>query len=170
MQFLLYFFLLIPHHPVSTLFPYTTLFRFILLAVVHNQPKEMGLVQAIQHFIDHRVEVVRRRTAYLLQKARDREHILEGYKIALDNLDAVIKIIRASGSRQEAKENLLAASFKVVDKLIQEHVRGAEGRLTPKQADAILELQLYRLTRLSADEILKELAEIREKITEYEAI
>ena len=74
----------------------------IFLAVVNNQPKEMGLIQAIQHFIDHRVDVVRRRTVYLLGKARDREHILEGYKLALDNLDAVIKLIRASGSREDS--------------------------------------------------------------------
>src|SRR5579872_2821544 len=145
-------------------------FSMIFLAVVNGQPKEMGLIQAIQHFIDHRVDVVRRRTAYLLEKAREREHILEGYKIALDNLDAIIKIIRASGSRQEAKENLLAAKYKIVDKQIQEKVGGAEGQLTPKQADAILELQLYRLTRLSTDEILKELGEVREKIAEYESI
>jgi DNA gyrase subunit A len=145
-------------------------FSMIFLAVVNGQPKEMGLIQAIQYFIDHRVEVVRRRTAYLLEKAREREHILEGYKIALDNLDAIIKIIRGSASRQEAKENLLAAKYKIVDKQIQQKVGGAEGRLTPKQADAILELQLYRLTRLSTEEILKELGEIREKITEYESI
>ncbi|HEV3317041.1 MAG TPA: DNA gyrase subunit A [Candidatus Angelobacter sp.] len=145
-------------------------FSMIFLAVVNGQPKEMGLVQAIQHFIDHRVDVVRRRTVYLLEKAREREHILEGYKIALDNLDAVIKIIRASGSRGEAKENLLAAKFKIVDKRIQEKVGGAEGRLSSRQADAILELQLYRLTRLSTEEILKELEEIRGKIAEYESI
>ncbi len=147
-----------------------TSFSMIFLAVVNGQPKEMGLVQAIQHFIDHRVDVVRRRTVYLLEKAREREHILEGYKIALDNLDAVIKIIRASSSRAEAKENLLAAKFKIVDKQIQAKVGGAEGRLSPRQADAILELQLYRLTRLSTEEILKELEEIREKIAEYESI
>ncbi|HEY7406004.1 MAG TPA: DNA gyrase subunit A [Candidatus Angelobacter sp.] len=147
-----------------------TSFSMIFLAVVNGQPKEMGLVQAIQHFIDHRVDVVRRRTVYLLEKAREREHILEGYKIALDNLDAVIKIIRGSGSRAEAKENLLAAKFKIVDKQIQAKVGGAEGRLSPRQADAILELQLYRLTRLSTEEILKELEEIRLKIAEYEAI
>jgi DNA gyrase subunit A len=145
-------------------------FSMIFLAVVNGQPKEMGLVQAIQHFIDHRVDVVRRRTVYLLEKAREREHILEGYKIALDNLDAVIKIIRASGSRAEAKENLLAAKFKIVDKRIQDKVGGAEGRLSSRQADAILELQLYRLTRLSTEEILKELEEIRGKIAEYESI
>jgi DNA gyrase subunit A len=145
-------------------------FIMILLAVVHGQPKEMGLVQAIQHFIDHRIDVVRRRTVYLLEKAREREHILEGYKLALDNLDAVIKLIRGSGSRAEAKEALLAAKFKVVDKQMQQRIGGAEGRLSPKQADAILELQLYRLTRLSTEEILKELEEIRVKIAEYEAI
>jgi DNA gyrase subunit A len=145
-------------------------FSMILLAVVNGQPKEMGLVQAIQHFIDHRIEVVRRRTAYLLAKAREREHILEGYKMALDNLDAVIKLIRGSGSRAEAKDALLAAKFKIVDKQMRERIGGSEGRLTTKQADAILELQLYRLTRLSTEEILKELEEIRGKIEEYEAI
>src|SRR5690242_20024758 len=158
---------------LNQLFKHTQMqesFSMIFLAVVNGQPKEMGLVQAIQHFIDHRVDVVRRRTVYLLEKAREREHILEGYKIALDNLDAVIKLIRASGSRAEAKEALLAAKFKIVDKDMQKRIGGTEGRLTPRQADAILELQLYRLTRLSTEEILKELAEIRQKIAEYESI
>jgi len=158
---------------LNQLFKHTQLqesFSMIFLAVVNGQPKEMGLVQAIQHFIDHRVDVVRRRTVYLLEKARDREHILEGYKIALDNMDAIIKIIRGSSARAEAKENLLAAKYKIVDKQIQAKVGGAEGKLSPRQADAILELQLYRLTRLSTDEILKELEEIRNKIAEYESI
>jgi DNA gyrase subunit A len=145
-------------------------FSMILLAVVNGQPKEMGLVQAIQYFIDHRIDVVRRRTVYLLEKAREREHILEGYKMALDNLDMVIKLIRGSGSRLEAKEALLAAKFKIVDKQMRERIGGPEGRLSAKQADAILELQLYRLTRLSTEEILKELEEIRAKIAEYESI
>src|SRR5215813_5404499 len=145
-------------------------FSMILLAVVNGQPKEMGLIQAIQHFIDHRIDVVRRRTVYLLEKAREREHVLEGYKMALDNLDMVIKLIRGSASRQEAKEALLAAKFKIVDKQMRERIGGNEGRLSPRQADAILELQLYRLTRLSTEEILKELEEIRLKIAEYETI
>ena len=140
-------------------------FSMIFLAVVNNQPREMGLVQAIQHFIDHRVDVVRRRTAYLLARAREREHILEGYKIALDNLDQVIKLIRGSASRAEARDALLAATFKVTDKLIH-----STGRLSGKQADAILDLQLYRLTRMSTEEIFSELAEIRERIAEYESI
>jgi DNA gyrase subunit A len=140
-------------------------FSMIFLAVVNNQPRELGLIAAIQHFIDHRVDVVRRRTAYLLARARDREHILEGYKIALDNLDQVIKLIRASGSRAEARESLLSATFKITDKLIH-----STGRLSGKQADAILDLQLYRLTRLSTDEIFKELGEIRDRIADYESI
>src|SRR5947209_5290879 len=83
---------------LNQLFKHTSMqegFSMIFLAVVNGQPKEMGLVQAIQHFIDHRVDVVRRRTAYLLQKAKDREHILEGYLTALDHLDNVITIILA---------------------------------------------------------------------------
>src|SRR6266849_6618514 len=125
---------------LNQLFKHTQLqesFSMIFLAVVNGQPKEMGLVKALQHFIDHRVEVVRRRTVYLLAKAREREHVLEGYKIALDNLDAIIKIIRGSGSRQEAQENLLAAKYKIVNKQIQKKVGGAEGQLSPRQADAI---------------------------------
>jgi DNA gyrase subunit A len=162
-----------PQIVLNQLFKHTSMqesFSMIFLAVVNGQPREMGLVQAIGHFVDHRIEVVRRRTNFLLTKARDREHILEGYRIALDNLDAVIKLIRASGSRAEAKEALLTAPFRIMDKAMQERIGGATGRLTPKQADAILELQLYRLTRLSTDEILKELGEIRDKIAEYESI
>ncbi len=158
---------------LNQLFKHTSLqesFSMIFLAVVNGQPKEMGLVQAIQHFIDHRVDVVRRRTLYLLEKARDREHILEGYKIALDNMDAIIKIIRGSGSRAEAKENLLAAKYKIVDKQIQSESWRSGRQAFSRQADAILELQLYRLTRLSTDEILKELEEIRGKIAELESI
>jgi len=157
-----------PQIILNQLYKHTSMqegFSMIFLAVVNNQPREMGLVQAIQHFIDHRVDVVRRRTAYLLARAREREHILEGYKIALDNLDQVIKLIRGSASRAEAREALLAANFKVTDKLIH-----STGKLSGKQADAILDLQLYRLTRLSTEEIFNELTEIRERIAEYESI
>ncbi len=161
-----------PQIVLNQLFKHTQMqesFSMIFLAVVNGQPREMGLLQAIQYFIDHRVDVVRRRIAFLLARAREREHILEGYRMALDNLDAVIKIIRGSGSRQEAKDNLLAARFRIVDKDMLARI-GAEGRLTAKQADAILDLQLYRLTRLSTEELLNELKEIREKIAEYESI
>jgi len=144
----------------------------IFLAVVNNQPRELGLADAIRCFIDHRIEVVRRRTVYLLRKAREREHILEGYKIALDNLDTVIRIIRGSGSRAEARENLYTwgKGTEIIVNLDRERLPGEERGLTYRQVDAILELQLYRLTQLSVDEILKELGEIRLKIAEYELI
>src|SRR5215510_3858551 len=82
-------------------------FGMILLSIVAGQPRELGLIPMIKLFIDHRIEVVRRRSLYELRKAREREHILIGYQIALDHLDDVIRIIRGSGSRAEAKENLL---------------------------------------------------------------
>ena len=154
-------------------------FSMIFLAVVNGQPKEMGLIPAIQHFIDHRVDVVRRRTSFLLERAREREHILEGYRIALDHLDNVIAIIRGSANRADARDNLVAYFG---GKTIEVNVGGKKSDVTiprnkrpenpfdAKQADAILELQLHRLTRLSIDEILNELKEIREKIGEYESI
>jgi DNA gyrase subunit A len=147
-------------------------FSMIFLAVVNGQPRELGLDQAIQCFIDHRIDVVQRRTVYLLRKAREREHILEGYKIALDNLDTVIRIIRASGSRAEARENLYAwgKGSEIVITLDRERLPHEEKGLTLRQIDAILELQLYRLTQLSIDELLKELEEIRTRIAEYESI
>jgi DNA gyrase subunit A len=162
-------------------------FSMIFLAVHNGQPKELPLDKAIHAFLEHRTEVVRRRTAFLLAKARDREHILLGYQIALDHLDNVIKIIRQSSSRVDARENLFSYfSNKRIN------LRGTELAgitldpakynidmtfsttgtliLSYKQIDAILELQLYRLTQLSIDELLKELAEVRDNITEFEAI
>ncbi|GGG64005.1 DNA gyrase subunit A [Edaphobacter dinghuensis] len=162
-------------------------FSMIFLAVHNGQPKILPLDQAIRAFLDHRVEVVRRRTAFLLGKARDREHILLGYQIALDHLDNVIKIIRQSSSRADARENLFSYfSNKRIN------LRGTElagVTLDPKkynvdmtfsntgtlvlsyrQVDAILELQLYRLTQLSIDELLKELSEVRDNIAEFESI
>jgi DNA gyrase subunit A len=175
-----------PQIVLNQLFKHTSMqesFSMIFLAVVNNQPKEMGLVQAINHFLDHRIDVVRRRTAYLLQKARDREHILEGYQAALDRVDDVIRIIRGSENRADARTNLVEYfSGKTVS--VTEGKIGA-GKpvslkgITPSnltrpfdtvQADAILELQLHRLTRLSIDEILKELTEVRKNIDEYESI
>jgi len=165
-----------PQIVLNKLFKHTQMqenFSMILLAVVHNQPKELGLIQAIQHFIDHRVDVVRRRTAYLLQKAKDREHILEGYLTALDHLDNVIAIIRGSANRADARENLVTYFS---GKKIDINTTGRAPKLDPEkpfttiQADAILELQLHRLTRLSIDEITKELNATRESIAEYESI
>jgi DNA gyrase subunit A len=147
-------------------------FSMIFLAVLNGQPRELGLDQAIRCFIDHRIDVVQRRTVFLLKKAREREHVLEGYKIALDNLDTVIRLIRASGSRVEARENLYAWSKgkDIILNLDRERLPHEEKGLTLRQIDAILELQLYRLTQLSIDELLNELKQVRERIAEYEAI
>jgi DNA gyrase subunit A len=147
-------------------------FSMIFLAVLNGQPRELSLDQAIRAFIDHRVDVVQRRTVFLLKKDRAREHILEGLKIALDNLDTVIKIIRGSGSRVEARENLYAwgKGTEIVITLDRVKQPYEEKGLTLRQIDAILELQLYRLTQLSIDELLKELTEVRARIAEYESI
>jgi DNA gyrase subunit A len=165
-----------PQIVLNQLYKHTSMqegFSMILLAVVNQQPKEMGLIQAIKHFIDHRVDVVRRRTLYLLNKARDREHILEGYLTALDHLDNVIVIIRGSANRADARENLVAYFG---GKKIDINTTGRAPKLdadkpfTTKQADAILELQLHRLTKLSIDEISNELKSVREAIAEFESI
>jgi DNA gyrase subunit A len=165
-----------PQIVLNQLFKHTSMqegFSMIFLAVVNGQPKELGLIQAIQLFIDHRVDVVRRRTAYLLQKAKDREHILEGYLTALDHLDNVITIIRASANRADARENLIAYFG---GKKIDINTTGRAPKLDPEkpftgiQADAILELQLHRLTRLSIDEINKELKSTRDNIADFESI
>src|SRR5271165_2634995 len=177
-----------PQIVLNQLFKHTSMqesFSMIFLAVVNNQPKEMGLVQAIRHFIDHRIDVVRRRTAFLLQKARDREHILEGYQAALDRVDDVIRIIRGSENRIDARSNLVEYFSGKTVSVTEGKVGAGPGKpvslkgFTPPtltrpfdtvQADAILELQLHRLTRLSIDEILKELADVRGHIAEYESI
>ena len=167
-------------------------FGMILLAIVGGQPRELGLVELIKLFIEHRVDVVRRRTQYDLRKAEEREHILIGYHVAIDNIDDVIKIIRGSANRAGARENLFQF---FQNKSVQVLVNGRNARITgvkldPKkyalrkitvegeevyglsiiQIDAILELQLHRLTQLSVDEILKELAQIRERIAELKEI
>jgi len=165
-----------PQIVLNKLFKHTQMqesFSMILLAVVHGQPRELGLIPTIKYFIDHRVDVVRRRTAYLLSKARDREHILEGYLTALDHLDNVIAIIRGSANRADAREHLV---MYFGGKKIDINTTGRAPKLDPekpftgKQADAILELQLHRLTKLSIDEIANELKQVRENIAEYESI
>ena len=142
-----------PQIVLNQLFKHTEMqqgFSMILLAVVNGQPRELGLIPAIKYFIEHRVDVVRRRTAYLLQKAKDREHILEGYLTALDHLDNVITIIRGSSNRADARENLV---LYFGGKKIEINTTGRTPKIDPekpfttRQADAILELQLHRLTK-----------------------
>ena len=125
-------------------------FGIIMLSIVNGQPRELGLIDLLKRFIEHRLDVVRRRTEYLLRKAREREHILLGFKKALDNLDAVITLIRASKTPREARDGLIERFA-----------------FSEKQAQAIIELQLQRLTNMEQMKILDELAEIERKIAEY---
>jgi DNA gyrase subunit A len=144
-------------------------FGVILLAIVNGQPRELGLMDALKHFIEHRVDVVRRRTDYLLRKAREREHILLGFQRALQNLDAVIALIRAAKTPKDAREALMnfitPAEAAAYAKLVDADPRGP--RFTERQAQAIIELQLQRLTGMEQQKILEELADIQAKIAEY---
>jgi DNA gyrase subunit A len=157
---------------LNNLYKHTQLqtnFGVILLAIVNGQPRELGLVDALKRFIDHRIDVVRRRTDYLLRKAREREHILLGFQRALKNLDAVIALIRASKTPREAREALMEfitpAEAAEYAKLTGADPRGP--RFTERQAQAIIELQLQRLTGMEQQKIIDELAEIQERIKEY---
>jgi DNA gyrase subunit A len=146
-----------------------TNFGVIMLSIVNGQPRELGLIDVLKRFIDHRMDVVRRRTDYLLRKAREREHLLLGFQRALNNIDEVIRLIRASKTPKEAREALMnfitPAEQKEYAKLVDADPRGP--RFTERQAQAIIELQLQRLTGMEQQKILDELAEIQEKIKEY---
>lgn len=124
-----------------------------MLALVDGSPKVLSLREILSLYIKHQIEVVTRRTIFDKQKAEDRAHILDGYIIALDNIDEVIKIIRGSETDKQAKEELMSRFA-----------------LSEKQADAILEMKLRRLTGLERSKIEEELAELREKIAYLQSL
>ncbi len=128
-------------------------FGVIMLALVNNQPKVMNLKDILTHYIRHQEEVVTRRTKYDLNKAEERDHILQGLLIALDNIDEVIQIIRSSANAQTAKEKLMERFA-----------------LTDVQAQAIVDMRLRALTGLEREKLEKEHAELLEKIKEFKAI
>jgi len=145
-----------PRVVINKLYKHTSLeasFGVILLALDQRRPKQMNIKEMIECYIEHRREVVYRRTAYRLRKAEDRAHILEGYKIALDNLDDFVRIIRASSNRLEAKEKLMA-----------------KYPLSDRQTDAILDLRLYQLTGMEREKIEAEYLELLRIIEEYRSI
>ena len=133
--------------------PMQSTFGVINLALVHGQPKVMGLKELLQHFIEHRHEIIVRRTKFDLDAAEAREHILDGLKIAVDNIDEVVKLIRASKSVEEADEKL-RKRFK----------------LSEKQSKAILDMRLARLTALEREKIEAELKEVRAQIKDLKDI
>ncbi len=141
---------------INQLFQKTALessFGVTLLALDRKRPKQMNIKELIDCYIEHRRDVVTRRTRFRLKKAEDRAHILEGYIIALDNLDDFVKIIRASANREEAKQRLMA-----------------KYPLSARQTDAILELRLYQLTGLERGKIEAEYMELMKLIEELRGI
>lgn len=133
--------------------PMQTSFGVIMLAIVNGQPKVLNLQEVVRHFVDHRIDVVRRRTRYDLRKAEERAHILEGLKKALDKIDAIIKLIRASKSPSEAREGLMR-----------------QFEFSQVQAQAILDMQLQRLTSMEREKILEELENLLKRIAELKEI
>jgi DNA gyrase subunit A len=164
----------IPKVVINNLYQHTQLevsFSVNALAIDRGRPKTLNLKEMIQCYIDHRREVILRRTRFELRKAEERAELLEGYIAALSNLDEFIRIIRSSRNRDEAKIKLLAFEWtrQQVEKwgiLIRSEARLTEGRwaLTERQVDAVLELQLYRLTGLEIDKVRLEYRELLEKI------
>ena len=146
----------IPQVVLNKLYKHTQLqvgFGCNMVALVNGVPRTLSLKEMLHYYILHQEEVVERRTRYDLAKAEARAHILEGFVIALDNIDEVIRIIRASKTDSEAKEALMQ-SFS----------------LSEKQSEAILEMKLRRLTGLEREKIEQELAELREKIEYYKRV
>lgn len=145
-----------PRVVLNKLFKHTQLestFGVIMLALDRRKPKQMNIREMLECYIEHRREVISRRTQFLLRKAEDRAHILEGYKIALNNLDDFIKIIRASKDRDTAKTALMA-----------------KYPLTERQTNAILDLRLHQLTGLEREKIENEYLELMKTIEEYKSI
>ena len=146
----------VPEVVLNNLFKHTQLqtsFGIITLAIVAGRPQVLSLLDVVEHFVDFRREIVRRRTEHDLRKAEARAHILEGLKIALDHLDAVIKLIRGSNNPGDARNGL-----------------EREFSLTKLQAQAILDMQLQRLTGLERQKIVDELAELMRTIERLRAI
>lgn len=146
----------IPQVVLNKLFKHTpleTTFGVIMLALVNGEPRELTLREMLSHYVEHQKDVIVRRTKYELRKAEERAHILEGYIIALDNIDEVIAIIKASADDHEAKTRL-----------------SERFGLSDVQTDAILEMRLRRLTGLERTKIEDELADLREKIAWYKKV
>jgi DNA gyrase subunit A len=146
----------IPNVVLNQLFNHTQLqnnFNVINLALVNGRPRLLSLKEMLQHFIEHRKEVVTRRSQYELRKAEERAHILKGLKIALDNIDEVVELIKGSSQGEEAKKKLMKRF-----------------RLTEKQAQAVLDMRLQRLTSLEIKKVVDELAELQRRIAQLKAL
>ena len=177
----------VPDVILNNLYAHTqmqSVFGINMVALVDGQPRLLNLKETLDAFVRHRREVVTRRTRYLLRKARERGHILEGLAVALANIDAVIELIKTSPSSAEAKEKLLARSWRSesVLKMLGEAgadacrpdgldpqygIQGDEYYLSPEQAQAILELRLHRLTGLEHEKLINDYRELLVQIADY---
>jgi DNA gyrase subunit A len=169
-----------PKIVINNLYKHTALessFAVIMLAIDHGQPKLLSLKEANAAYIEHRREVILRRTRFELRKAEERAETLEGYLIALANLDEFIRIIRASATRDEARVKLLAFEFtkrqvEQIGILIRDPARLVDGRyaFSEHQANQILDLRLYQLTGLEREKIEKEYKDLLETIKDLRDI
>ncbi|MCB1671583.1 MAG: DNA gyrase subunit A, partial [Pseudomonadales bacterium] len=177
----------VPDVILNNLYAHTqmqSVFGINMVALVDGQPRLLNLKECLEAFVRHRREVVTRRTRYLLRKARERGHILEGLAVALANIDAVIELIKSSPSSAEAKEKLLARSWRSdsVLKMLGESgsdacrpddldpqygIRDDDYYLSPDQAQAILDLRLHRLTGLEQEKLINDYQELLRQIADY---
>src|SRR6185437_13698933 len=181
-----------PNVVINQLYQYTPCqitVSMINIALVNRQPRTMGLREMIQHFIDHRRDVITRRTKFQLRKAQQREHILEGTIFAVCDIDEVIRLIRSSSTREEAIEKLMAQGFRIDPRSAQaaklpqritlrhpEIFAAEPGAVVPPfrvsraQAEAIGRLQLIQLVGLEIEKLVNEYNQVAEEIEEYERI
>lgn len=159
--------------------PLQTNYTVMNIALVNRQPRTLNLRQMIDIYIDHRKDVIRRRTQFLLRKARQRAHVIEGLLLAVGDIDAIIELIKKSPDPPTAKDRLMARGLRLPEEgafmrlLPQAFVdRGTQSdqNLSGAQADAILSMQLQRLTGLEMDKLAQEYAKLSEEIDGYEAI
>ncbi|MGB1846858.1 MAG: DNA gyrase subunit A [Pseudohongiellaceae bacterium] len=161
-----------------------SVFGINMVALVDGQPRLLNLKEVLESFLRHRREVVSRRTTYLLRKARERGHVLEGLAVALANIDAVIELIKTSPSASEAKEKLVARAWNSVSVLemlgeagpdacrpdgldAYYGLNGGDYMLSPEQAQAILDLRLHRLTGLEHEKLINDYKELLKQIADY---
>ncbi len=167
---------------LNKLYQYTqlqTTFAIANIALVNNKPETLNIKQMMQCFIDHRKEVIRRRTLYMLKRCQNRSHILEGLIIAVGDIDEIIELIKKSPDAPTAKINLMKKPLKLAEsdslrkllpaKFVEEKTN-VEQFLTGPQADAILTMQLQRLTGLEIEKLAGEFCDLANKIEDYEAI
>ncbi len=164
-----------PNVVVNQLFEYSPLqdtFSVIMLALVDGRPKTLPLKDLLRLFVEHRVNVIRRRTQYQLRQARQRAHIVEGLLIALAYIDEIIRVIRSSANPAEARTRLMgiAVSAEILRRALDDPEAKESTSLTRMQADAILIMQLQRLTGLEADKLTQEYVGLKADIAGYERI